>query len=248
MSVDQLDIQIDDLNTVELRHHNNSSYLKGFTDSPILANKSRTWLYVGYGMAIISSIALAIYIVLMFLIWLFHSPFAVEIEGIIDGRRGFNIEYHYEVDSVRYDKVEPSTRTVSSWADGNVPEPIVYLSFMPSQSRLTFNREPFDAFLAIVVTIILIVLIIGGVLQVRVYRKANQLANEATHIVKGVVTQTILGQKRLKNVYYKATSPATGEDITGTTSIGALEPTYKQIEEGTHLAILYANDDLHGVL
>lgn len=250
MAFKDLDVRIPHLDQIQLRHLNNRSYFSGAVATPTLASKSKVWLYVGYALAIGGTIATIATLGIFAYIWLFTSPFAVEVEGIVDGRQpGRIIEYHYEVDGVRYDKDEITTRiSKSSWDNGNVPEPVIYLSFMPSVSRLEVNTEEFDAFLAFFAILFLLILAVAGFMQIREYRRTNQLILEASHILPGTITFVAIGQKRLKTVTYKTISPETGNELTGNAHIGVLESVYKQFVKDTSVAILYANDKLHAIL
>lgn len=226
----------------------NEYFLRGQLSEPALDSVWEGWKTVGKIMMLIGVIGVVAVAALLgyFIVW--NSPLAVTVEGTIDNYQFGNVYYHYVVDDVRYDKVEPSNRSVSDWDEGNVPHPVVYLSFLPAESRLTFNVESLDWFLSGFLLAIPIGLVWLGRYTIRFTEHMILLRDEATHVLQGEIYESFSGQKGTVNYLYKAVSPTTGKHIGGMLTIGRLNARFGRIAKGSPVAVLYRDDKRHTVL
>ena len=244
---EELDIRLTQ-SRISILRPENEYFLQGQRPGAMLDSLWEGWKTVGKILIAVGLVAvLAVSVLLGYLI-LWNSPLAVEIEGTIDDHQGRTVNYHYVVNGERYDKAESSSRSVSNWDEGNIPYPVIYLSFHPTISRLEHNVEPIPwvpgAFLlAIAVGIPWL-----GQYTIHYTQRMITLRDEATHILQGEIYQAFRGQKGTVNYLYKTTSPTTGKHIGGMVTLGRLSPRFGRIDAGSTVAILYKDDKLHELL
>jgi hypothetical protein len=244
----ELDVRLKSSEIATL-HSENEAYLRGQRPEPELDNVWAGWITVGKVMFVVGLIILALMLVVLgyFIIW--NSSQAVEVEGVIDDFRSGDVYYHYTVNNIRYDAVEPAGgRSVSDWDNGNAPYPIVYLSFQPNVSHLKHNVAHFEWGTAIFVGIFLLAIPFVGLMQINFTKRMIMLREEATHIIEGNVSKTLPGQRGVVNYYYSAVSPMTGKQLSGVMPIGRLNPRYGRMKLGSHIAIIYKDDKTFTVL
>lgn len=226
----------------------NEIYLRGDRPTPVLDTLWEGWLPIG---AVLIAIGAAIIVALVMVfgyIAVWNSPLGVETMGTVDGYDGTHVEYHYEADGVRYDKREPVNRSTTAWRSGDAPEPVVYLSFQPAESRLAFNVEGMDWGMAAFALIFAGILPFSGWLLRRRHLRMIELRDEATHVLEGKVTNAISTRSGMQTFFYTATSPDTGRDLRGSVNVGRLSTSFGRIAVGSNVAVLYRHDDLHAIL
>jgi hypothetical protein len=225
----------------------NADFITGRRPHVQLDTISEKWVTVGKAMIVLGIAALIAFIGLLAYIAIWNSSLAVETTGTIDGVSN-GILYHYTVDGTRYDKVERANRFVSNWDEGGVPEPVVYLSFWPSESRLAFNVEGIKWIDAIFLIGGLALIPWGGRNIIRHHQRMIELRDEATHVLEAKVVQVIRGAKGVMTYVYTAPSPVTGKEIRGTFDIGRLNSNFGRVGVGSTVAVLYRSDKLHTIL
>ncbi len=226
----------------------NEAFLRGDRAEAALDCLWSGWKTVGKAMIVIGVLAIIAVVGLIGYFGLWNSSLAIETEGTIDSYKAGTVHYHYVVDGQRYDKVEDSSRSISSWRSGNEPYPVVYLSFRPSTSKLEHNVEPIDWFPAIFLLIVAGSIPALGFYTIRFTQRMMTLRDEATHLLQGEVYKAFRGQKGTVNYLYQATSPVSGQKIEGMLTLGKLNPRFGRIETGATVAVLYKDDKLHTVL
>ncbi|MEO0824409.1 MAG: hypothetical protein AAFX95_23030 [Cyanobacteria bacterium J06639_16] len=245
--LEELDIQLTKSRLSILRPEN-EYFLQGQRPEATLDSLWEGWKTVGKVLVGLGLVAVLAVIGLLGYLILWNSPLAVEVEGTIDDYQNGTVNYHYVVDGTQYDKAESSSMSVSNWDEGNIPYPVIYLSFRPAISRLEHNVEPIPwvpgAFLlAIAVGIPWL-----GRYTIHYTQRMITLRDEATHILQGEIYQAFRGQKGTVNYLYKTTSPTTGKNIGGMVTLGRLNPRFGRIDAGSTVAILYKDDKLHELL
>lgn len=246
--ISKLKVGVRDFSTIQLRFPQNQAYLDGLTDEPVLGADTALYRYFSYALMAISAVLLPAYIAFCIFIWLWTSPYAMTTQGTIDGLADdWNIRYSYEVDGVRYDKVEPYPSRSPQWADGGVPQTIVYISFWPSQSRLPRNVEAPEWFPMIFGGLMLLLLGLMGYALMHDRRMERRLSHEATHVLEGVIAHLNPLYRGILVAVYHTNSPD-GQQIIGKTHIGRFDQARGRIVRGTPVAILYRDDKLHAIL
>ena len=247
-TINDLDVRIRDLSAIQVRFPKNQAYLQGTSAHPVLGGEHERFRSAGYVIMAASVSLLLLYLVFIVFIWLWTSPFTATTEGTIDGlAEGWDIVYSYEVDGVRYEKVEPSSSRNPGWADGGVPQRIVYLSFWPAQSRLPGNIEDMEWFPVICGGGMIVAFIMWRFALLRNQRRMSKLAREATHILAGTIAHVGRLYRGTMVATYHADAP-TGEQISGTFNIAARDATQRRIFNGTQVAILYRDETMHSIL
>ncbi len=234
---------------VDVLRVGNDAFLRGDRPEAVLDTLWDGWKIIGRMLLAVGAMLMAAVVAVLAYIAVWNSPLTVHTTGVIDSGQSGRVMYHYQVDSLRFDKTESVNRSDSAWDAGNVPHPVVYLGFMPSESRLDFNVETLDWGAAFFMILFASFVPLGGWLLLRSNRRMNVLRDEATHVLEGRITQDIAGPHGSKNYVYKAASPVTGKPIRGTLQVGRIGPRAGRIGGiGSTVAILYQSDSLHSAL
>lgn len=232
---------------ISLLRYENDDFLRGARE-PVLGNLWKGWPIVAGVLIVAGAVAFVIVAVLLISDWMWGSPFASQVQGTIDNLKGSTIYYHYEVDSVRYDKQEATHSYSSSYENGNVPSPVLYLSFSHSESRLRFDVQPPDLLMIIMSLLFIAVFPLAGYLMLRGHRRLTQIRDEATHLIEGTIRMEFFGRRGMMSYTYTALSPVTGKGIGGVVQVGRLSPQFGRIQKGSTVAILYRDDKHHAIL
>lgn len=189
---------------------------------------------------------------LAFYIWMWDSSpltstVAADVVGYDQKSQGAVVRYQFEVDGKKVSAEQYANSTESKWRDANAKADVVYLNFMPSSNKLKKTVERMDWSILILGPIMPIVFLLGGHLGKRAMQRMARIEEKASHILRGEVTNRIRS-KGTVIVQYKTKSPITNEEIFGGEQLGKLVPALKNMQIGSPVAIVYANDKEHTLL
>jgi hypothetical protein len=225
-----------------------NAYFLNNTTSVSLGNLWHGWVPISRIVIVGGAVVWLVVAALLLAEWIWASPFVVRVDGVIDGVTDAGLAYHYIVDGVRYDKVEPSRFYSSAFAAGGVPNPVVYLSFAPSQSKLSGNVESVDLFTLIAALVFVASLPVGMHVGLREHHRLVRIRDGATHLLDGQITFEYMAMKGVVSYAYQAVSPVTGKQIGGVVQAGRLSPQYGRIGKGAAVVVLYRDDKHHMIL
>ena len=243
----ELDVRLSD-SVLSVLIPENEAFLSGQSEVHVDAAHPG-WAYAGWAAIALGVVAFVAAAAVTASIWLWTSPYAVTVEGVIDGLNDTDqVVYHYEVDGERFDKVEATRGYSSSWSKGNVPTSVVHLSFNPGWAMLADNVEPMNWIGAFALLGVPLLIVWWGRYSIRFAHRAIRLRDAATHVLEGQIHQSVDGGQGTVNHFYRTTSPKSGRQIGGVLSLGEAHPRFSRIGEGAVVAVLYLDDNVHTVL
>lgn len=241
-----------DQGDLALRFKNSESFL---SNGEVELDLGSTNFWTIWFCRILSCLGLIMLIGLLgmaFYIWMWDSSpltstVAANIVDFDKKSQGAVVRYQFKVDGKEYSAEQHVNSTERKWRDDNAKANVVYLNLMPNSSKLEKTVERMDWSILLLGPIMPLGFLIGGYLGTRAMQRLVRIEQNATHILRGEVTNRI-PSKGTVIVQYKIMSPATNVEIFGGEQLGKLDPALKSMQIGASVAIAYANDKDHTFL